>query len=276
MNKLSRREKFLIYFLVCFLVTIFGTFYVIKPSYEKFVLVNQQAVEAKFTQQSMEMTIDGIPASMQARDEAKAKLAGLKTPFPANLPNEGIDSLLTQLCLGYSLSPKLLAIENNQFQDVTVFTEYTNKGASGSVAGADANPGSTDASSGSAGTTSGSTDAASATTAANSGAADETANTATPPSGDNAVSAGVQTWSSVVNMQLTGTQANFYRLIDGVNARPDMIISNFYIEPLVSSEAVTSTSGSSITNVVYSGYKPKLDGGNVIIDVTFVVYMVEK
>lgn len=249
MNKLSRREKFLIYFLVCFLIGLFGLYFVVKPSYEKFIVVNEQAAEAKFTQQSMEMTIDGIPATMQARDDANAKLAGLKTPFSAKLPNEGVDSLLTQMCLGYSLSPRVLAIESNALQGVPTFTEYySNSGAAAAVG----------------------------TTETNADSADAEKSADTAPSGGNSGGAGVQTWSSVVNMQLTGNQTNFYRLLDGVGARPDMIISDFYIEPLVNSEAVTSTSGSSITNVVYSGYVPKLDGGNITINVTFIVYMVEK
>lgn len=249
MNKLSRREKILIYVLVCFLIGLFGLYFVVKPSYEKFIVVNEQAAEAKFTQQSMEMTIDGIPATMQARDDANAKLAGLKTPFSAKLPNEGVDSLLTQMCLGYSLSPRVLAIEGNALQGVPTFTEYySDKGASAAVGGAD-------------------TTADSAATTKGTDTAQSTENTST---------GAVQTWSSVVNMQLTGNQTNFYRLLDGVSARPDIVISDFYIEPLVNSEAVTSTSGSSITNVVYSGYVPKLDGGNITISVTFIVYMVEK
>jgi hypothetical protein len=77
-----------------------------------------------------------------------------------------------------------------------------------------------------------------------------------------------ETWTGVVNMELTGTQPNFYRLLDAVAARPDMIISSFEIAP-----AAATTSGSTTTG---SASAAKLDGGNISINVTFMVYMMEK
>ncbi|HAZ05883.1 MAG TPA: hypothetical protein DCY58_06020 [Acetobacterium sp.] len=66
-------------------------------------------------------------------------------------------------------------------------------------------------------------------------------------------------------MELAGTQTNFYRLLDAVAARPDMVITAFAIAP-----EATTTAGTTATTV------PQLNGGNISISVTFTVYMMEK
>ncbi len=240
MNKLSRREKILIYVLACFLIGMFGLYFIVKPSLENYLAVSAQVEEAQFTQQSMAMAIDNIPATMQSRDEANSKLVELKTPFSAELPNEGVDKLLTQLCLGYSLAPRSLAIQSNEPQNVETFTEYhSENGAAAAVGGTNT------------------------TTTENTNNVDTTG--------------GTQTRTSVVKMELTGNQANFYRLLDAVSNRPDMIISSFDITSETLPQSGTTTSGSTTTNVAYSGYVPKLDGtNNVVISVVFTVYMVAK
>jgi len=246
MKKLTKREKLLIYVLACFLIGFFGIYFVILPSFSSFQVVNDQVMEAQFTKESMEMAIDSIPSTMQARDDANANLANLKTPFQPKLTNEGLDKLLTQLCLDYSLSPKVLAIESNELAGVEIFTAYTREQQASASMG---------------------TENETADTSANS---DETAEaTTTAESVDTEVSGGSdETWTGVVNMELTGTQTNFYRLLDAVAARPDMIITNFAIAP----EPVATTAGTTTaTNTV-----PQLNGGNITISVTFAVYMMEK
>ena len=259
MRKLTKREKLLIYVLACFLIGFFGIYFVILPSFSSFQVVNDQVMEAQFTKESMEMAIDSIPSTMQARDDATANLASLKTPFQPKLTNEGLDKLLTQLCLDYSLSPKVLAIESNELAGVETFTAYTaEQQASASV-----------------GTESTTTDTVSTedVTAAAKEAVnisnETTETTTTAESTDSEVGGeGTETWTGVVSMELTGTQTNFYRLLDAVAGRPDMIITAFAIAP----EAVATTTGTTATtNTV-----PQLNGGNITISVTFMVYMVEK
>lgn len=253
MKKLTKREKLLIYILGCFLIGFFGIYFVIIPSYQSFQVVNDQATEAKFTQDSMAMAIDSIPSTMQARDEATTNLAILKSPFPQKLTNEGLDMLLTQLCLDYSLSPKVLAIQSNGMAGVGIFTEYTSDEQPTASGGTDSTTSST----------------TSSTTTGNSNTSETipTTNSSTPvdTTTSTLTSSGAETWTGVVNMELTGTQTNFYRLLDAVAARPDMVISSFSIAP-----EATTTTGSTTTSV------PKLDGGNISITVTFTVYMMEK
>lgn len=245
MKKLTKREKLLIYILGCALIGFFGLYFVILPSFRSYQVVNDQAAEAQFTQESMTMAIDSIPASMQTRDEATANLASLKTSFPQKLTNEGLDKLLTQLSLDYSLSPKVLSIQSNGMAGVGTFTAYTS----------DEQPSVPDS------TTTDTTSTTDGTTSTET--PDTTASTEMTETTGSA-----ETWTGVVNMELTGTQPNFYRLLDAVAARPDMIISSFAIAP-----AAATASGSTTTG---SASAAKLDGGNISINVTFMVYMMEK
>ena len=255
MKKLTKREKLLIYILGCFLIGFFGIYFVILPSYGNFRVVNDQAVEAQFTKETMAMAIDSIPSTMQARDEATTSLAILKAPFPQNLSNEGLDMLLTQLCLDYSLSPKVLSITSNGMAGVETFTAYTTDEQPSAAVGTE--------------TTTNTTTTETTPTTNSTTPTDTTSSTGTT---ETTVTTGsAETLTGVVNMELTGTQTNFYRLLDAVAARPDMIVSAFSIAP-----AVTTTGSSTSSSTASSGSVAKLDGGNITINVTFTVYMMAK
>lgn len=105
MTKLTKREKILIYILICFGLLMGGFYLVVFPSYQKYQTLGNQLTEAEFQQSAMAAAIEGVPLVMKTRDEANAKLSGLKKPYSAHLPNEGLDVLLTQLCLDYNLVP---------------------------------------------------------------------------------------------------------------------------------------------------------------------------
>lgn len=259
MKKLTIREKLLIYILACFLIGFFGIYFVIIPSYENYQVVSDQAAEAQFTKESMEMAIDSVPSTMQARDEATTSLAILEAPFPQKLTNEGLDMLLTQLCLDYSLAPKVLAIESNGLASVSTFTVHPSDEQPSAVIGTENT------------TTETTTTAEASTSTANT---QETTNTTTSDTTETTTpsegAGGTETWTGVVNMELTGTQANFYRLLDAVAARSDMIISSFEIAPAATAASGTTASSAGAASL------PKLDGGNSTINVTFTVYMVDR
>lgn len=240
MKKLSKREKVLIYILICFGLLMGGFYLVIVPSYQKYQNLSNQLSEAQFHQAAMASAIESVPSVMQTRDQASVTLNGLKGPFLAHLPNEGLDSLLTQLCLDYNLKPSVLAIETNAWQGVPTFVEAPLVYAT--------TPGQV----GDSGNTSTTTETPTTTTTGDSGS--------TP------------TWTGVVSMTLAGTQFDFQRLIDAVAVRQDMIITAYGIVPMALPQKGTSGN----TTTTSSGVSPELDGGNIIINVTFTVYMVDK
>lgn len=268
MKKLTKREKLLIYILGCFLIGFFGIYFVILPSYSSFQVVNDQAAEAGFTKESMQMSIDAIPSTMEARDQATVTLASMKAVFPQQLPNEGLDLLLTQLCLNYSLAPKVLSVASNDVGTVLTFVPYTSDQQTTADVGTEDTP--TDSTTT---TTETATNNSDTTDPANTAASDPDA-TADATTDTMAASEAADTLIGVVNMELTGTQANFYRLLDAIATRPDIIVTAFEISPdTATSGSISSTTSSSSSNT--TGIK-KLDSGQVAINVTFEVYMMAK
>ena len=259
MKKLTKREKLLIYLLACFLIGFFGIYFVVLPSVQGFQVVNDQAAEAQFTRESMEMAIEAIPTTMQEKAQAQA--------------NEGLDMLLTQLCLDYSLAPKVLSVASNGVGEVLTFVPYTSEDAASAVVGSTGTTSTTTATSSSEDSTTSTTtaDSSESTTTETSETSETTDATETTDAGDGTeTGAAVQTLIGVVNMEVTGTQANFYRLLDAVAARPDMIITAFEIRPETTTTG--STSSTSTTSAAAAGIA-KLDSGKVAISVTFEVYM---
>ncbi len=272
MKKLTKREKLLLYILGCFLIGFFGIYFVVLPSIQSFQVVNDQAAEAQFTKESMEIAIDAIPSTMETRDAATVTLTSMKAGFPQQLTNEGLDMLLTQLCLDYSLSPRVLSIASNGMADVLAFIPYTSEDAASAAVGTESTTNTETETSTEDTTTNNTTGDTTNTTSAES--TESTEATDIGESTDSTeTAAGVQTLIGVVNMELTGTQANFYRLLDAVATRPDMVITAFEIRPETTTSGSTntsSTSGSTTAGIA------KLDGGKVAINVTFEVYMMAK
>jgi len=283
-KKLTQREKLLIYILICFAIVSGGIYFVAIPSYQRYSVVNDQATEAAYTQQTMAMAIDSIPATMTARDAAKAKLAVVKGPFSAHLPNEGIDALLTQLCLSYNLSPTSLTIESNAMQELLFFEAYSGDATgTGNTTGAASSTTGSGTTTGTSSTTGSNTTAGTSSTTGSNTTAGTSSTTGASTTADSSTttgtSTGSSTWTSVVTMELTGTQTNFYQLLDAVAARPDMIISSFTIAPATtttSTSSVINSSSTTSTTGSYTGWTSVLDGGNITISVTVNVYMVDK
>ena len=276
MKKLTKREKLLIYLLACFLIGFFGIYFVVLPSVQGFQVVNDQAAEAQFTKESMEMAIEAIPTTMQEKAQAQANLTSSKAVYPQQLANEGLDMLLTQLCLDYSLAPKVLSVASNGVGEVLTFVPYTSEDAASAVVGSTGTTSTTTATSSSEDSTTSTTtaDSSETTTTETTESSETTEATETTDPGDGTeTGAAVQTLIGVVNMEVTGTQANFYRLLDAVAARPDMIITAFEIRPETTTTG--STSSTSTTSAAAAGIA-KLDSGKVAINVTFEVYMMAK
>ena len=96
-----------------------------------------------------------------------------------------------------------------------------------------------------------------------------------PVEGD-ASEGGIPILTGVVELELKGTQANFYRLLDAVASRPDLVIESFEIMPVSTKNSETINSGTTTTDISYSNWVEPLVGGQSEIRVTFNLYMLEK
>lgn len=122
-SKFTKREKVLIYGLLVIGLVMGGIYLLVIPSYEKYQSLDTQLSETEFKEVEMRMAIEGVPSTITQKEAATAKLGELKAGFQAHLPNEGLDLLLGQLCLYYSLSPESLSISQNAWQEVPPFVE---------------------------------------------------------------------------------------------------------------------------------------------------------
>jgi|LGOV01.1.fsa_nt_gb hypothetical protein len=245
MKKLTNREKILIFLLLCFGIVMGGYYLMVVPNHATYQKLNVLVDEAQFTKNTISSGIENIPAVQKTLEESNEKYGMIRDDFSGHLPNEGLDILLTQLCLGHTLKPITLNVDFNAWQGIPSFTEAPLLVEIMPVTGDGQN-------------------------------IETTSEVSTEESQTNESASGPGMWVGAVTMSLSGTQYDFQRLIDTVNARPDMMIASFEIQP--NSEAIdeTTTYGNTTTDISYSGWTPELDGGNVSINIVFQVLMVNK
>lgn len=255
MKKLTKREKTLLYILGCFLIATAGIYLILLPAYNRYAVIHDQYLEAQSTQMSMEAAIGSIPDLETALDENRGTVLTLESSYSDPLTNEALDQLLTALCMNYSLSPQILSITSNGESTVPVFVSTA--------------PETDIVEDNSIFDTEESDDVTEEDIQA------EAEDVTTADTTTDITDTGVTSLVGVVEMELLGTQTNFYRLLDAVASRPDIIVNEFEISP---AEDLTANinSGTTTTNITYSNWAPSLDGGSVSIKVRFNVLMVEK
>lgn len=255
MKKLTKREKMLLYILACFLIATAGIYLILLPAYDHYSVIHDQYLEAQSTQMSMEASIGSIPDLETGIDENRTTVLNLESSYSDPLTNEALDQLLTTLCLNYSLSPQVLSITSNGESTVSIFMSTAPE-----TDGADDN---------SIFDTTESTDVTEEDIQA------EAEDVTTADSSTDTTDIGVTSLVGVVEMELLGAQTNFYRLLDAIASRPDIVVNEFEIKP---AEDLTASvnSGTTTTNISYSNWSPSLNGGSVSIKVRFNVLMVEK
>ncbi len=244
MRSLTKREKVLIFFVLCLLLIVGGLYLIVLPNLETYSTLSDQVATAEIQQQQMTAAIESMPDLTAARDSAAANLAALKGQYPQHLPNEGLDSLLTRLCLEYNLSPHTLLIGTNAYAGVPVFTEAAQVYQT--------NPDATVEK-----------DSTTATT-------EETAtDSEVSTTEDTAAGTGGNAWTGIVTMQVTGSIYDFQSLLDAVEARNDIVIQSYEVTP-VAQEADPNSA------VKTFGYKADISDGTNNYTVTFIVYMLDQ
>lgn len=263
MKKLTRREKLLIYILGCFLIATAGIYLLLLPGYARYSEVKDQYDEAKYTQTTMAAAIETIPDLEMTKGEGLLTIVQKQEAFSDRLTNEGLDKVLTPLCLSYQLSPRRLSILSNGYAKIQVFKpgvssdeEISDEEMVGLIDELDSLK---------------DIDSTQEEVDQVDSPSEETA----PVEGD-ASEAGISILTGVVELELKGTQANFYRLLDAVASRPDLVIESFEITPVSTKNSETINSGTTTTDISYSNWVETLEGGESEIKVTFNLYMVEK
>lgn len=125
--KLNKRERRLLYILLCVLLVVGGIFLVLLPAFEK-----NTSLKVKYKQAEQEMaalsTAD-VDATEAAKDTKNThnKIKKLKDSFYSSMQKEDLDAMLTQLVMDHGLTPVSLTIEDVKEDEVLSFTEQKQK-----------------------------------------------------------------------------------------------------------------------------------------------------
>lgn len=108
--KLSKREKFLLYFLLCFILVMAGLFLFFLPSMEARNNVDSEYEMAKARLSSLQSTIDQYGDLDTAIEDTNKQIDEIKSKFYKPMPNEDVDRLLKDKLLLHNMTPITLSI----------------------------------------------------------------------------------------------------------------------------------------------------------------------
>lgn len=125
--KLNKREKRLLYILLCVLLVVGGIFLVVLPAFEK-----NTSLKAKYKQAEQEMaalsnTDSNATAAAKDTKSIHNKIKKLNDSFYSSMQKEDLDAMLTQLVMDHGLTSVSLTIEDAKEEEVLSFTEQKNK-----------------------------------------------------------------------------------------------------------------------------------------------------
>lgn len=124
MTKLSKREKTLIYILVCMVVFIGGILLLVLPSFEKYTTAKTANDEAS---QQLMLTKASMP-DYSSLDEnvkkLKKELDEIKKNFYNEMNKEDLDQIITLLAVEHNLTPVNLSMSEITEEEVTSYEEY--------------------------------------------------------------------------------------------------------------------------------------------------------
>lgn len=121
--KLTKREKILLYFLLCFVLVIGGLFVLVLPTMQAKNDAEVSYSSAKLELESLKSTIVEYGDLDAAIQDTQKQIDDLKQKFYAPMVNEDIDKLLKDKMLTYSLTPLSMSISDPVEVVLTPFQE---------------------------------------------------------------------------------------------------------------------------------------------------------
>lgn len=110
MSKLSRREKVLLYLLACVMIIAGALKFLILPSIEDMNDIQTKIDEAMLTEIEMKAKISNKDAVKANVSKTTEEINTLAEDFYSLMPNEDIDSLITELLISKALVPDSMII----------------------------------------------------------------------------------------------------------------------------------------------------------------------
>ncbi len=110
LEKLTKREKVLIYIMICVLILALGVFFVIKPAASWNSSVNSKYEKIKLQKMEMETTISQKQTAKGEIKEYEKKIKNMKSKFLEPMTNDEIDVKITGLIEQSGMTPQSLQI----------------------------------------------------------------------------------------------------------------------------------------------------------------------
>ena len=140
-STLTRREKRLLYILLCFLVLVGGLYLLVMPSLQRYQSAQGEYEQQQMQKQTVDTAIAGLPQLQDTLSQAQQRVATQDQVFYSRMENEQVDRLLMGMATDHQLAPVSLSIQDPQATELTGFgEEVSSQAAQSSEAAQSGNP----------------------------------------------------------------------------------------------------------------------------------------
>ncbi|MEG0710045.1 MAG: hypothetical protein RR481_07400 [Longicatena sp.] len=122
--KLTKREKTLLYILLCMVIFVGGAFLLVMPALEKNNTLKAEYEMQKIELQSAKASVVDYKDLDKSIKETSAKLVEVEGKFYKIMKNEDVDNLITTLTIAHGLTPTSLQISEVVEEEVMSYKDY--------------------------------------------------------------------------------------------------------------------------------------------------------
>lgn len=119
-KKLTANERKLLYMLAIIGILIIGGKYILLPAYQEMESLKLQSEELSAKKAAAEATIEGLEATELETQRLMTQIHANSNNISPFLNDEGVDNLITTLCLENALKPVALAIESEPYDKLSL------------------------------------------------------------------------------------------------------------------------------------------------------------
>ena len=124
MQTLTKREKILLYVLLCIVVFAGGLFWMLLPALEKHNTLKAEYDTAQLELQSVKASMIDYGDLDKQLKETSEELKNIKNKFYEEMNKVVVDNLITSMTIEHGLTPVSLSIAEADQEDILSYTEY--------------------------------------------------------------------------------------------------------------------------------------------------------
>lgn len=124
MNTLSKREKVLLYILLCLIIVVGGIFMMVLPAMQRHNELNSKYASAEMSLQQAKASVIDYSSLDKDIKKVTSELSKIKKKFFSTMEKEDVDALITQMAIEHNLVPESLNINDSEIESVVDYNEY--------------------------------------------------------------------------------------------------------------------------------------------------------